>query len=327
MKTYTKHQNYSVQIVQTNAATTPGRRTCTTTRPTSGRSSTRRRAPRRSADAEGWDIYELYSELKGNGQSYACDDLQGKRVEAKGIKVGVGGKPGRGRPEQRRARLRRAAVGLPLQQPHLHDDQAVLPLEGHRLTSRLRPAVALRAAAGSSGRPSLPRHANQRLCSASSPVAPPGLGGADARLQLAGQGRHGLRPRPASGDRVRPSRRTASRCWPPTSPTRTRCGRPSPGPAADLPLRIVVNCAGIGPAGRHPLEVGSARPRAVPPGRRHQPGRHVQRPSARRRGHRADRAPTTPDSGGSSSTRRPSRRTTARSARSPTRPRRAGSSG
>jgi len=42
-------------------------------------------------NAEGWDIYELYSEIKGDGQSYACDDLAGQRVEAKGIKVGVGG--------------------------------------------------------------------------------------------------------------------------------------------------------------------------------------------------------------------------------------------
>jgi len=43
------------------------------------------------AGIQGWDVYELYSELDLNGQSYARADLEGKRVEARGIKVGVGG--------------------------------------------------------------------------------------------------------------------------------------------------------------------------------------------------------------------------------------------
>lgn len=44
-----------------------------------------------SGSTNGWDVYELYSEIKPTGQSYACKDLPGKTIEADQIMVDNGG--------------------------------------------------------------------------------------------------------------------------------------------------------------------------------------------------------------------------------------------
>ena len=56
------------------------------------------------------------------------------------------------------------------------------------------------------------------------------------------------------------------------------------------PLRLAVNCAGIGTAGRVLSRKGAARPGRLQPGHLGQPDRHVQRAATGRRGHRRHRA-------------------------------------
>jgi hypothetical protein len=90
MRNYTQNMNYSVQIVQTNEATNQWtaylynytRGVWQTMFAQSGTGQT--------GLSEGWDLYELYSDLKGDGQSYACDDLSGRRIESQGIQVQIG---------------------------------------------------------------------------------------------------------------------------------------------------------------------------------------------------------------------------------------------
>lgn len=91
MKTYTKHKNYSVQILQTKASDNTWTAYLYNYQTDAWETFYSQSGTSQVGNAEGWDIYELYSNIKGDGQSYACDDLYGKRVEAKGIKVGVGG--------------------------------------------------------------------------------------------------------------------------------------------------------------------------------------------------------------------------------------------
>jgi hypothetical protein len=91
MKTYTKHHYYSTQIKQTDAASNTWTSYLYNYKKGTWEKFFSQSGTSQVGLAEGWDIYELYSELKGDGQSYACDDLQGKRVAAKGIKVGVDG--------------------------------------------------------------------------------------------------------------------------------------------------------------------------------------------------------------------------------------------
>lgn len=91
MKTYTKHKNYSVQIVQTNPTKNTWTAYLYNYKTQAWETFYSQSGTSQVGLGEGWDIYELYSDIKGDGQSYACDDLAGRRVEAKGIKVGVGG--------------------------------------------------------------------------------------------------------------------------------------------------------------------------------------------------------------------------------------------
>jgi hypothetical protein len=90
MNTYTRDKNYTTQIVQTNKATNKwtaylynyATGTWETLFTQSGSSQV--------GLAQGWDLYELYSEVKPNGQTYACADLKGKRVESQDIQVRIG---------------------------------------------------------------------------------------------------------------------------------------------------------------------------------------------------------------------------------------------
>ena len=92
IKTYTKHHNYTTQIVQTKASDNTW--TSYLYNYKSGKWETffTQNGTSELQGVQGWDVYELYSEVDGNGQSYACADLEGRRIEAQGIKVGVGGK-------------------------------------------------------------------------------------------------------------------------------------------------------------------------------------------------------------------------------------------
>lgn len=90
MQTYTLDKNYSVQIEQTDPSTNEwtsylynyGTGQWQTLFTQSGTSQV--------GLAEGWDLYELYSNVKPNGQSYACIDLRGKRIESQDIQVKIG---------------------------------------------------------------------------------------------------------------------------------------------------------------------------------------------------------------------------------------------
>lgn len=91
MRTYTHHHNYSTQILQTDAASNTWTSYLYNYKTKAWEKFFRQNGTSQVGLDEGWDIYELYSTLDPNGQSYACADLEGKRVEAKGIKVGVDG--------------------------------------------------------------------------------------------------------------------------------------------------------------------------------------------------------------------------------------------
>jgi hypothetical protein len=91
MQTYTKKKNYSVQILQTDPSNNTWTAYLYNYDTGKWEKFYSQSGTSQAGLGEGWDIYEIYSEIKGDGQSYACDDLAGKRIEAKGIKVGVGG--------------------------------------------------------------------------------------------------------------------------------------------------------------------------------------------------------------------------------------------
>jgi hypothetical protein len=91
MNTYTMHHNYSTQIVQTKAGDNTWTAYLYNYKTGNWEQFFQQHGTSQLAGIQGWDVYELYSELDQNGQSYACADLEGKRVEARGIKVGVGG--------------------------------------------------------------------------------------------------------------------------------------------------------------------------------------------------------------------------------------------
>lgn len=92
IKIYTKHHNYSTQIVQTKASPNTWTSYLYNYKIGSWEKFYTQSGTSQLQGIQGWDVYELYSELDGNDQSYACSDLQGHRIEAKGIKVGVGGR-------------------------------------------------------------------------------------------------------------------------------------------------------------------------------------------------------------------------------------------
>jgi hypothetical protein len=93
MKTYTRKHSYSTQIVQTNAS-----RNTWTSFLYNYRKGTWELFFRQHGsswlpdDYQGWNVYEVWSELDDQGQSNACSDLEGKRIEARNILVGVDGK-------------------------------------------------------------------------------------------------------------------------------------------------------------------------------------------------------------------------------------------
>lgn len=91
MKTYTQNGFYSTQIDQTDQATNTWTSYLYNYKKDKWQKFFSQKGTSQVGLGEGWDIYELYSNLKDDGQSYACDDLEGKTIEAKGIKVGVGG--------------------------------------------------------------------------------------------------------------------------------------------------------------------------------------------------------------------------------------------
>ena len=92
MKTYTKNKNYSVQILQTDKSSNTWTSYLYNYKTDKWEKFYSQSGTSQVGLGAGWDIYELYSELKGDGTSYACDDLKNKRVEAQGIMVGVDGK-------------------------------------------------------------------------------------------------------------------------------------------------------------------------------------------------------------------------------------------
>lgn len=91
LKVYTKHHNYSTQIVQTKASPNTWTAYLYNYQTGSWEQFYSQSGTSQLQGVQGWDVYELYSEIDGGGQSYACADLEGKRIEASGIKVGVGG--------------------------------------------------------------------------------------------------------------------------------------------------------------------------------------------------------------------------------------------
>lgn len=91
MKTYTNHQNYSEQIVQTNKAKNTWTAYLYNYKTDAWETFYSQSGQGQTGLSQGWDLYELYSNIQGDGQSYACTDLEGRRIQAKHIKVGVNG--------------------------------------------------------------------------------------------------------------------------------------------------------------------------------------------------------------------------------------------
>jgi hypothetical protein len=88
--TYTVNGNYTTQIVRTNASDNEW--TAYLYNYTTSRWDTlfTQSGTGQTGLVEGWDIYELYSNLQSNGQSYACVDLKKRRVESQDIQVEIG---------------------------------------------------------------------------------------------------------------------------------------------------------------------------------------------------------------------------------------------
>lgn len=91
MHTYTQHKNYTTQIVQTNASKNTWTSYLYNYKTKQWQQFFQQSGTGQTGLSDGWDLYELYSNLQSNGQSYACADLQGKRVEAQNIMVDNGG--------------------------------------------------------------------------------------------------------------------------------------------------------------------------------------------------------------------------------------------
>jgi hypothetical protein len=88
--TYTVNHNYTTQIVRTNASTNEWTAYLYNYKTASWDTLFKQSGTGQVGPAEGWDIYELYTNIKANGQSYACDDLKKKRVESQNIQVEIG---------------------------------------------------------------------------------------------------------------------------------------------------------------------------------------------------------------------------------------------
>jgi hypothetical protein len=90
IRTYTLDRNYAVQIEQTDPSTNEWTSYLYNYRTGQWETLFKQSGTSQVGLAEGWDLYELYSNLKPNGQSYACIDLRGKRIESQDIQVKVG---------------------------------------------------------------------------------------------------------------------------------------------------------------------------------------------------------------------------------------------
>jgi hypothetical protein len=90
MRKYTVDKNYSTQIVRTKS--NPNTWTAFLYNYKKDRWETMftQSGMSQVGLTQGWDLYELYSDIQGNGQSYACADLKGKRIESQGIQVLIG---------------------------------------------------------------------------------------------------------------------------------------------------------------------------------------------------------------------------------------------
>ena len=88
--TYTVNNNYTTQIVRTNPSTNEWTAYLYNYTTASWDTLFKQSGTGQTGLAEGWDIYELYTNLMSNGQSYACVDLKKRRVESQDIQVRIG---------------------------------------------------------------------------------------------------------------------------------------------------------------------------------------------------------------------------------------------
>src|SRR6266576_2040765 len=85
MRTYTLDKNYSTQIVRTNPSNNEWTAYLYNYKTATWDTLFKQSGTGQTGLAEGWDIYELYTNVRPNGQSYACSDLKDKRVESQDI--------------------------------------------------------------------------------------------------------------------------------------------------------------------------------------------------------------------------------------------------
>ena len=90
LQSYTQNQNYSTQIVKTNPTTNEWTAYIYNYTTATWQTLYVQSGTGQTGLQVGWDLYELYSGLKPNGQSYACDDLFGKRNESQDIQMLLG---------------------------------------------------------------------------------------------------------------------------------------------------------------------------------------------------------------------------------------------
>jgi hypothetical protein len=88
--TYTVNHNYTTQIVRTNPSINEWTAYLYNFKTASWDTLFTQSGTGQTGLVEGWDLYELYTNLMGNGQSYACVDLKKKRVESQDIQVEIG---------------------------------------------------------------------------------------------------------------------------------------------------------------------------------------------------------------------------------------------
>jgi hypothetical protein len=90
MRTYTVDKNYAVQIVKTKSNPNTWKAYLYNYKKDRWQTMFTQFGTSQVGLVQGWDLYELYSDLMGNGQSYACVDLKGKRIESQDIQVRLG---------------------------------------------------------------------------------------------------------------------------------------------------------------------------------------------------------------------------------------------
>jgi hypothetical protein len=90
MQTYTQDRNYSTQIVMTDKPTNEWSSYLYNYKTGQWELLFKQHGTSQVGLAEGWDLYELYSNLGPKGHSYACADLRNKRIESQDIQVRIG---------------------------------------------------------------------------------------------------------------------------------------------------------------------------------------------------------------------------------------------